>query len=501
MDDRTVLVLNGPNLNLLGEREPEVYGSATLADVEALCLEAVERAGLVLDFRQSNHEGTLVDWVQEGRAGIAGLVVNAAGYTHTSVALRDALSACRVPRVEVHISDIHAREEFRHHSYLTDVCDHHVIGHGVQGYAEAIAWVGGAPCERDLPALWRSPEWRADIESWLLPALAAGRSHRHRSGRPGAGEVLVDRRCTSRPMPVGSGSRRTPRPRRSRPRWSTPSRGSSPDAVRAHSLAVDTERGWLATADLGLPLWHDETLPPVDDWVAVTAGVCRGSARAGRPRRRGARRPGVPPSPRQPDAVVGWVETWSTRSRALPEADPRRLDRRRGSAGRRRPPRIHDAAAALAEQRHPVHRCSTTTSTSATPSGDPGARSTYIDLGDALWAHPLTTSRIPMWIVRNRFDLDARTTSGSCGSLDAGLEPWTDRWDRETLRALLADGRPHLLPAPRRVVAPAPGRRAPAGRSTSLPAVGDRSGSSTPPPRTRTRPPSPAEPLRSRSQR
>jgi len=141
MDDRTVLVLNGPNLNLLGEREPEVYGSATLADVEALCLAATERAGLTLDFRQSNSEGTLIDWVQEGRAGTAGIVITAAGYTHTSVALRDALSACRVPRVEVHISDISAREEFRHHSYLTDVCDHHVIGHGVAGYAEAIEWV------------------------------------------------------------------------------------------------------------------------------------------------------------------------------------------------------------------------------------------------------------------------------------------------------------------------------------------------------------------------
>ena len=141
MDDRTVLVLNGPNLNLLGEREPEVYGSATLADVQALCHEVAQRTGLVLDFRQSNHEGILVDWVQEGRAGIAGIVVNAAGYTHTSVALRDALAACRVPRVEVHISDITAREEFRHHSYLTEVCDHHVIGHGVQGYAEAIEWV------------------------------------------------------------------------------------------------------------------------------------------------------------------------------------------------------------------------------------------------------------------------------------------------------------------------------------------------------------------------
>lgn len=142
MDDRTVLVLNGPNLNLLGEREPEVYGSATLADVEALCVEAAAQHGLTVDFRQSNHEGTLVDWVQEGRADSAGIVLNAAGYTHTSVALRDALSACRVPRVEVHVSDIHAREAFRRHSFLTEVCDHHVIGRGVRGYAEAVEWVG-----------------------------------------------------------------------------------------------------------------------------------------------------------------------------------------------------------------------------------------------------------------------------------------------------------------------------------------------------------------------
>ena len=141
MDATTVLVLNGPNLNLLGEREPEVYGSATLADVEVLCREAATASGLVVGFRQSNHEGALIDWVQEGRFGIAGIVLNAAGYTHTSVALRDALSACRVPRVEVHISDIHSREPFRHHSFLADVCDHHVIGRGVQGYAEAITWV------------------------------------------------------------------------------------------------------------------------------------------------------------------------------------------------------------------------------------------------------------------------------------------------------------------------------------------------------------------------
>ena len=138
MDEATVLVLNGPNLNLLGEREPEVYGSATLADVEALCLEAAARFGLVLDFRQSNHEGTLVDWVQEGRAGIAGLVVNAAGYTHTSVALRDALAAIGVPFVEVHLSNPHAREPFRRTSYFSDLAVGIVSGFGADSYRYAL---------------------------------------------------------------------------------------------------------------------------------------------------------------------------------------------------------------------------------------------------------------------------------------------------------------------------------------------------------------------------
>jgi 3-dehydroquinate dehydratase-2 len=102
---------------------------------------AAAALGLTVDCRQSNHEGALIDWVQDGRRGIAGIVLNAGGYTHTSVALRDAVSACRVPVVEVHISDIHAREPFRRHSYLTDVTAHQVIGRGIDGYAEAITWL------------------------------------------------------------------------------------------------------------------------------------------------------------------------------------------------------------------------------------------------------------------------------------------------------------------------------------------------------------------------
>lgn len=144
MDASTVLVLNGPNLNLLGEREPEVYGHLTLADVEQVCRDAAAAHGLTAECRQSNHEGVLIDWVQEGRRGIAGIVLNAGGYTHTSVALRDAVSACQVPVVEVHISDIAAREAFRHHSYLTNVCAHHVIGRGVPGYAAAIDWIASS---------------------------------------------------------------------------------------------------------------------------------------------------------------------------------------------------------------------------------------------------------------------------------------------------------------------------------------------------------------------
>ena len=140
---KTVYVLNGPNLNLLGTREPAVYGSATLADVERLCSEACTRHGLALEFRQSNHEGQLVDWIHEaGRrhtAGeLAGVVFNAGAYAHSSVALHDAISAIEVPVIEVHISNVHARESFRHHSWLSPVAAGIIVGFGVDGYVMAI---------------------------------------------------------------------------------------------------------------------------------------------------------------------------------------------------------------------------------------------------------------------------------------------------------------------------------------------------------------------------
>ncbi len=142
---RTVLVLNGPNLNLLGRRDPEVYGTATLADVEDLCAAECATLDLALDFRQSNHEGVLIDWVHEAVAEGWAVVGNFGAYTHTSIALMDALAVLDTPVVEVHISDIHAREEFRRTSYVALVADDHVIGQGVAGYAEAL---------RRVAALW-----------------------------------------------------------------------------------------------------------------------------------------------------------------------------------------------------------------------------------------------------------------------------------------------------------------------------------------------------------
>jgi 3-dehydroquinate dehydratase-2 len=138
----TVFVLNGPNLNLLGLREPGVYGTTTLADIEASVKAAGEKLGLVIDFRQSNHEGVLVDWIHEAREKASGIVINPGAYTHTSVALHDAIKAVGLPVIEVHISNIFARESFRHHSWVSPVAAGVLCGFGPEGYVlgvEALA--------------------------------------------------------------------------------------------------------------------------------------------------------------------------------------------------------------------------------------------------------------------------------------------------------------------------------------------------------------------------
>jgi 3-dehydroquinate dehydratase-2 len=136
---KSVYVLNGPNLNLLGTREPQTYGHATLQDVERLCRDTAKQHTLDVEFRQSNHEGELVDWIHEASAKkAAGIVLNAGGYTHSSVAIRDAVAAVQVPVIEVHISNIFAREDFRHHSHIAPVAKGTLCGFGVNGYALAI---------------------------------------------------------------------------------------------------------------------------------------------------------------------------------------------------------------------------------------------------------------------------------------------------------------------------------------------------------------------------
>ena len=140
---KTVFVLNGPNLNLLGTREPQVYGAHTLADVEQLCQVACTRHGLALRFHQSNHEGQLLDWIHEAgrlhaQGALAGVILNAGAYTHTSIALMDAIKGTGVALIELHISNVFAREAFRHHSYLSPVARAVVCGLGVQGYALAV---------------------------------------------------------------------------------------------------------------------------------------------------------------------------------------------------------------------------------------------------------------------------------------------------------------------------------------------------------------------------
>ena len=133
-----IAVLNGPNINMLGLREPEKYGSATLDDLEALCAETAEELGLAIDFRQTNGEGELITWVQDCRGRAAGIIINPAGYSHTSVALMDALLAVDLPVVEVHITNIHRREDFRHLSYVSKAATGVIAGLGVGGYALAL---------------------------------------------------------------------------------------------------------------------------------------------------------------------------------------------------------------------------------------------------------------------------------------------------------------------------------------------------------------------------
>lgn len=135
---KLVTVLNGPNLNLLGLRQPEIYGKETLDDVAAAISELAEDLGLAIRFLQSNHEGQLVDWIQEARGKSAGIVINAGALTHTSVAILDALHAYDGPVVEVHISNIHKREAFRHHSYISQRADGVIVGCGTEGYSLAL---------------------------------------------------------------------------------------------------------------------------------------------------------------------------------------------------------------------------------------------------------------------------------------------------------------------------------------------------------------------------
>ncbi len=135
---KKILVLNGPNLNMLGTRQPEIYGSDTLADIEASLAEPAKAHGLEIDFRQTNHEGELVTWIQQAGKASAGVIVNPGAYTHTSVAIMDALLACELPVIELHLSNPHRRESFRHKSYVSPVATGVICGFGAHGYVLAL---------------------------------------------------------------------------------------------------------------------------------------------------------------------------------------------------------------------------------------------------------------------------------------------------------------------------------------------------------------------------
>jgi len=139
---KTIYILNGPNLNLLGKREPEIYGADTLADVEAACSTLATELGLGIQMLQSNHEGVLIDWIHEARDRAAGIIINPAAFSHTSVAVLDALNTYDGPVLEVHISNIHKRESFRHHSYVSGRADGMIAGFGTEGYTLALRRMG-----------------------------------------------------------------------------------------------------------------------------------------------------------------------------------------------------------------------------------------------------------------------------------------------------------------------------------------------------------------------
>ncbi len=148
---KLIAVLNGPNMNMLGLRQPAIYGSETLDDVETLCAETAEALDLAIDFRQSNIEGELVSWVQEYRSRASGIIINPAGYTTTSIALMDALLASELPVIEVHITNIHRREEFRQHSYISKVAVGVICGLGIAGYALALTAMAELLQDKDRP--------------------------------------------------------------------------------------------------------------------------------------------------------------------------------------------------------------------------------------------------------------------------------------------------------------------------------------------------------------
>ncbi len=135
---RKVLVINGPNLNLLGVREPQVYGSKSLKDIEAACEAHAKKLGLAVECLQSNHEGVLIDAIHAARGKCIGIIINAGGFTHTSVAIRDALSGAELPVYEVHLSNVHAREDFRHHSFIAGIAKGVIAGLGFRGYLAAL---------------------------------------------------------------------------------------------------------------------------------------------------------------------------------------------------------------------------------------------------------------------------------------------------------------------------------------------------------------------------